>query len=148
MAQGTSLLTVCAEDRAMPSYDTALTWLHHDPLFADMYKNAQRARADALFEETLQIADDGRNDWMQRNDPNNPGWVANGEHLARSRLRVETRRWAAGKLNPHRYGDKAIIEGDPSKPVVVSVTHRIVHVTPSETGPVVEHKAASDWDDQ
>ena len=148
VAIGQSLISVCNEDKAMPTYATALNWLHDYPDFADMYKNAQRARADALFEETLTIADDGRNDWMQRNDPENPGWVANGEHLARSRLRVDTRKWAASKLNPNRYGDKLAVEGDPDKPVVVAVTHRIVHVTRQETLAAPEpERQKSDWDD-
>jgi hypothetical protein len=34
------------------------------------------------------------------------GWQLNGEHLQRSRLRVDTRKWIASKLKPKKYGDK------------------------------------------
>ena len=34
------------------------------------------------------------------------GWVLNGEHIQRSRLRVDTRKWYLSKLNPKKYGDK------------------------------------------
>jgi uncharacterized protein (UPF0147 family) len=134
VAQGASLMAVCSEgDKRIPTYDRALIWLADYPEFSDAYKAAQRARADALFEEALTISDDARNDWMARNDPNNPGWVQNGEHIARSKLRVDTRKWMVSKLNPSRYGEKLAVEGNPDKPVVVAVTHKIVQVVRQET---------------
>jgi hypothetical protein len=139
---GESMLTVCtAGDRRLPKYETALGWLTDYPDFSEDYKQAQRARGDVLFEEALSIADDARNDWMARNDPNNPGWLANGEHIARSKLRVDTRKWATSKLNPAKYGDKVQVDGNPDKPLVVAVTHRIVQVIRQETiePPTVEH---------
>jgi hypothetical protein len=60
----------------------------------------------ALAEETLDIADDGRNDWMERNDPKNQGYEFNGEHVQRSRLRVDARKWFAAKVAPKKYGEK------------------------------------------
>ena len=141
---GQSLMQVCQEDRAMPSYVTALRWLTDYPDFAEAHKQAQRQRADVLFEEALTVADDARNDWMARNDPNNPGWQANGEHIQRSKLRVDTRKWAASKLNPSRYGDKLAVEGDPDRPVVVAVTHRIVQVVRQETAPMPDRDDRAD----
>ncbi len=139
VSMGQSLKEVCDEDRTLPNYFTALQWLRDDPGFAEDYRVAQRHRADTLFDETLAIADDSRNDWMQRNDPNNPGWVANGEVIARSKMRIDTRFKIASKINPGRYGDKLAVEGDPTKPLVVSVTHRIVQVVqPEGSGPVIE----------
>ena len=143
---GESMLTVLtAGDRTLPRYETALGWLTDYPDFAQAYTAAQRARGDVLFEETLSIADDAKNDWMARYDPNNPGWVANGEHIQRSKLRVDTRKWAAAKLNPARYGDKIAVEGNADKPLVVAVTHRIVTIVKQETEqPVVEHGPIDD----
>ena len=143
---GESMLSVLtAGDRSLPRYETALQWLTDYPDFAEAYKAAQRARGDVLFEEALTVADDARNDWMRRNDPENAGWMANGEHIARSKLRVDTRKWAAAKLNPSRYGDKVEVSGNPDKPLVVAVTHRIVQIVRQETEqPVVEHKAEED----
>src|SRR3990172_7086066 len=54
----------------------------------------------------MDISDDGTNDWMASNDPENPGYRVNGEHIARSRLRVDTRKWIASKLKPKKYGEK------------------------------------------
>ena len=41
------------------------------------------------------------------------------EHVQRSRLRVDTRKWAAGKLAPKRYGDKVQHTGDGGGPIRV-----------------------------
>ncbi|WP_074633943.1 hypothetical protein [Nitrosospira multiformis] len=54
----------------------------------------------AVAEHALDIADDGSNDWMESHDPENRGWQFNGEHVQRSRLRVETRKWFLSKLMP------------------------------------------------
>jgi Bacteriophage Sf6, terminase small subunit-like len=142
---GDSLITVCAEDHTMPPYYIVLQWMRREPDFSDAFRDAQRLRGEVLFEQAISIADDARNDWMLKNDPLNPGWLANGEAVARSKLRVDTRKWAASKLNPARFGDKLQVEGDPSKPLVVSVTHEIVHVVRQETTPVIEAEP-DPWD--
>ena len=41
------------------------------------------------------------------------------EHGQRSRLRVDTRKWAAGKMAPKRYGDKIQHTGDGGGPIRV-----------------------------
>jgi hypothetical protein len=38
-----------------------------------------------MEDELLEIADDATNDWIERNDPDNPGWRVNGEPIQRSR---------------------------------------------------------------
>ena len=56
----------------------------------------------AMADETLEISDDGTNDWMKDNE----GYKVNGEHVARSRLRVDTRKWLLSKALPKIFGDK------------------------------------------
>jgi hypothetical protein len=56
------------------------------------------------------IADDGRNDWMARKDPSNPGYELNGEHVQRSRLRLDARKWLTSKILPKQYGDRTEVE--------------------------------------
>jgi len=74
--------------------------------------------ADELFE----IADDGSNDWMIKNEPENPGYAINGEHVSRSRLRLDTRKWALAKALPKIFGDKTVVVGDENSPVHVKQT--------------------------
>lgn len=125
LADGESLRSICTSDD-MPNKSTVFRWLAADESFRDQYAQAREAQADALFDDVLEIADDARNDWMVRRGEDDAGWVANGEHIQRSRLRVEARKWMAGKLRPKKYGEKVDLElsGNPERPVV----HRIERV--------------------
>jgi hypothetical protein len=105
LAEGRSLRTVCKAE-TMPSVPTVFSWMRRFPEFLNQYARAKEESADYLAEETLEIADDGSNDWITSNDPDNAGYRANGEHIARSRLRVDTRKWIASKLKPKKYGEK------------------------------------------
>ncbi|MGO4334966.1 terminase small subunit protein [Labrys sp. KB_33_2] len=109
LANGESLRSICL-DGNMPAQSTVFRWLAANASFREQYAHAREAQADALFDESLDIADDGSNDWMRRNDPENAGWQANGENIQRSKLRIETRRWMAGKLRPKVYGEKTAVE--------------------------------------
>jgi hypothetical protein len=96
----------------MPDASTVHLWVVQDREgFSLQYANARRAQAAFWAEELLEIADDGSNDWIERNDENNPGWQANGEHHARSRLRLDTRKWLLSKVLPKVYGDKMALSG-------------------------------------
>ncbi len=105
LVEGESLRSIL-RDADMPSKSTIFEWLRRYPEFAANYDRALEARADTHVEEILDIADNGSNDWMATNDPDNPGYRANGEHIQRSRLRVDTRKWSASKMRPKKYGDK------------------------------------------
>jgi hypothetical protein len=109
LADGESLRSVC-RDEAMPDKASVFRWLREHADFCDQYARAKEESADTHADEILDIADEGSNDWMQRNDPENPGWVANGEAIQRSRLRVDTRKWIASKLKPKKYGEKVSTE--------------------------------------
>lgn len=108
LAEGESLRSICL-DEDMPSQSMVFRWLAADEnsLFREQYARARETQADALFDEILDIADDGSNDWMERKDSEgeNIGWKENGEALQRSRLRVDARKWMAGKLQPKKYGE-------------------------------------------
>lgn len=107
LADGESLRDIC-QDEEMPNRATVFRWLSRFKEFSDQYARAREEQADALFDEILTIADDGRNDWMERhnNDGEAIGWRENGEALRRSQLRVDARKWMAGKLRPKKYSDK------------------------------------------
>lgn len=109
LADGESLRSICRSEE-MPDKSTVFRWLDVHPVFCDQYARAREAQADALADEILEIADDARNDWMQRNHEDDPGWVANGEHVQRSRLRIDTRKWIASKLKPKKYGERLSTE--------------------------------------
>src|SRR5580692_5216704 len=76
--------------------------------FSNRYARARDLQAQGIADELLEIADDGRNDWTQRtgNDERG-GWELNGEHIQRSRVRIDTGKWLLCKMLPKVYGDKA-----------------------------------------
>jgi hypothetical protein len=112
IADGESLKAIC-EDAEMPSKATVFKWLAENTAFSDQYARAREVQADALFDDILSIADDGRNDWMEKMsaDGGNMGWQENGEALRRSQLRIDARKWMAGKLRPKKYSEKLQVEG-------------------------------------
>lgn len=109
LADGESLRSICSSD-GMPRQTTVFRWLAAHAEFRERYARAREAQADALFDECLEIADDARNDWMVKNGKDSVGWELNGEHVQRSKLRIDARRWMAAKLQPKRYGDKVEVE--------------------------------------
>lgn len=102
LASGRSLRAICA-DEAMPDKATVFRWLATHETFRDQYARAREAQADALLEEILTIADDGTGDSWTDDDGVER---TNHDVIARSKLRVDTRKWAMSKMAPKRYGDR------------------------------------------
>lgn len=124
IADGESLRAIC-RDESMPASSTVFVWLQKHPVFVEQYTRAREAQADAMADDILDISDNATNDWMQRNHgEDDPGWVANGEHIQRSKLRVDSRKWLASKLQPKKYGDKIdhSLTGKDGGPIVISST--------------------------
>lgn len=136
LAEGRSLRSVC-KDESMPCVKTVFNWFRAYPDFLQQYEKAKEECADALAEEILDIADDGVNDWMEKRNADGEviGWTINGEHVQRSRLRVDSRKWIASKLKPKKYGDKVAVGGDPDAPpishVITKIEREIVNPTNS-----------------
>lgn len=99
-------------ENCLPSYSTVMKWMEEDKALSDRYTRAKEAQADFMADEILDVADDGRNDWMEQLDKEQQpaGYKLNGEHVQRSRLRVESRKWLAAKLKPKKYGDRTEVE--------------------------------------
>lgn len=133
LAEGRSLRGICLDDD-MPDARSVFRWLAGETKdksleqFRQQYARAREIQADTLVDEILEISDDGTNDWMERQygDDAPVGWQVNGEHIQRSRLRVDSRKWFASKVAPKKYGDKTVLAGDKDNPVAITVTHRVV----------------------
>jgi hypothetical protein len=130
LAEGRSLLSICS-DAAMPGRTTVYNWLGQHAEFRELYDRAREWQAMALLDEVLDIADDSRNDWMRRHAEKEAGWVANGENIRRSELRVDTRKWAVARLSPK--GDGAKRAGSIDAPVV-KVVREIVQPRQKDVG--------------
>ncbi|MGP2520470.1 DNA packaging protein [Pantoea ananatis] len=107
LAEGESLRSVCRDD-GMPCKKTVLRWISRMPEFRAQYVRAKEEGAEAIAEEMFDIADDGTNDWMEKLDKDGEavGYQLNGEHVQRSKLRIDTRKWYLSKIMPKKYGDR------------------------------------------
>ena len=94
---------ICRENDNLPSPRTVYVWLATHEDFQQKYVRARERQADLLASETLEIADDKSLDY--RVDPER-GLIVDGDNIQRARLRIDTRKWMAGKLAPKLYGDK------------------------------------------
>lgn len=114
LAEGISLRTICLPEE-MPNKSTVFRWLRTHEEFCDQYAKAKESSADALLEDMFSIADD------------------QDEDVARSRLRVDVRKWAASKLKPKKYGDKITNEhsGPDGSAIPVQINYKPV-CQPSE----------------
>lgn len=126
LTHGESLRTIC-RDEDMPATSTVCKWLNDRPAFSEQYARAREAQADALFDEILDIADETRHDWSVNE---RGAEVVNNEAIARSRLRVDARKWMASKLAPKKYGEKLAVGGAEDLPPISSV--QTVTVDPGE----------------
>lgn len=124
LAEGVSLRVICAKD-GMPDKATVFRWLAGNEAFRDQYARAREAQADFLAEEILQIADDGQNDTYLTDN----GLAVNHDAIARSRLRVDARKWLASKMAPKKYGDKLAVGGADDLPPVKVDGFRLVPLT-------------------
>ena len=111
LGMGESMRSI-SRDPVMPAMTTLFKWIRTDKEFAQQYDRAKEESADAIYEEIMEIADDGNNDWMEQHgeDAAKAAYKLNGESIQRSRLRVDTRKWMASKMKPKRYGDRQIID--------------------------------------
>lgn len=99
IALGRSLRSICLNDDGMPHMSTVFKWLGDVPAFSENYVRAREAQADALVDDMVDIADDKSLDPQDR------------------RVRIDTRKWLAGKMRPKKYSDKTLIGSDPDNPL-------------------------------
>lgn len=99
------------KDEDLPSSKTFYEWLDNDDSKVKQYARACELRAEIIFDELLDIADDGRNDFVTKKLGGDVEIEClNSENIQRSRLRIDARKWILSKMNPKKYGDKLDIE--------------------------------------
>jgi len=97
------LQRLCAMYDDMPDKTTINKWRYKYPEFSTQYARAKISQIELLVDEIMEIADDSTKDEII----NDQGVRScNSEFIARSRLRIDTRKWLAAKLIPRLYGDK------------------------------------------
>jgi len=119
IACGESLRGICAEN-GMPNISTVIRWLAADEDFARRYTRAREMQAEILADEMLDIADNDKSDRIdiKDKDGNIIRTEQNNVAVARSKLKLEQRRWWAEKLRPKVYGNKVAVGGSDDMPAI------------------------------
>ncbi len=105
IAEGKSVKSICLKD-GMPTERAFYKWLEKagNEHLVQQYAHARESQADTLFNDCLDIADQ----YEQTAEKLEGGT----DHIQRAKLRIDTRKWMAGKLAPKKYGEKVAIGGD------------------------------------
>jgi len=110
LAGGESMRSISRDD-AMPHCATMFRWIRTYQEFCEQYDKAKVESADALVEDMLDIADnqvaqpliiDGKPVEVDGKIV----MVKDAVSVNHAKLRVDTRKWAASKLKPKKYGDR------------------------------------------
>lgn len=105
---GSSLRSACKQ-KDTPSISAFLEWCDKDDEKARRYARATITRAEVIFEDILNIADENYKDTYVDGEG-----IARTDHdvIQRSKLRVDARKWVLAKMHPTKYGDKLDVTSD------------------------------------
>ena len=108
--EGYTLRQIEAKE-GFPSKTTICRWLASNTEFRDQYARAREHQAECMADDILDISDDGSNDWIERENSDGTTCESiNHEHISRSKLRVDSRKWLMSKFAPKKYGDRVTNE--------------------------------------
>ena len=136
LAEGTSLRTICNLP-GVPAKSTVLGWLlkEENAWFVDQYTRARAIQSDVLFDETLDIADDGSNDYYDKELPGGTTIrVVDSEHIQRSKLRVDTRLKFAAQVAPKKYHPRQILSDPDGNSPLDPLSQLLTEVTSQAKG--------------
>lgn len=107
---GDTLRDWCRKNSFSPT--TVYDWINSDKLLSERIARAREAGEEIIAQECMEIADNATNDWMEQHgqDGEAVGWKLNGDHVQRSKLRIETRLKLLAKWNPKKWGERQQIE--------------------------------------
>lgn len=103
VAGGEGIARIC-EDYDMPDSSTVYDWIVGDKAYEEMYNKALVLRGEKFGEDTTRLSEEAL--------------LAPPELTNAYRLAVDTRKWAAARLLPKKYGDRVTLSGDAENPLV------------------------------
>jgi hypothetical protein len=109
MAEDGRTLTSICSDEDMPTRQSVMNWSRDNEEFRKLYEKARADLVEFWMDQTIDIADDGSRDYKKRKLPDGSfEEVVDHDHIARARLRVDTRKFAIVKILPNKtgYGDR------------------------------------------
>jgi hypothetical protein len=116
-------LSAWCRDHDFP-FMTVQWWIEGDAERSRMYERARQVRADAIADAIVAVAYEPPERTLQ-------GSVDSGS-VQDKRVRIDTLKWAAGKLAPKRYGDKVQLGGAEDLPPIQQQVSGQLTISPSE----------------
>lgn len=89
ISEGSSLVRACKELKV--DFHHVFQWIKEVPGFAEDYAHAREAQADFHVDEIIDISD---------TEPDSQ----------KARVRIDARKWVAGKMKPKKYGDSTQVK--------------------------------------
>lgn len=113
MASGRTLAKACKMLGKRP--DVVRGWILRDEDFAWMYRQARLMMAQALVDEALEIAEKTTN-----------------HTIGQDRLRIDTLKWVASRMNPAEFGDRQILDGRNETTLEIKIVEETPSINASE----------------
>ena len=112
---------ICKANPTFPKSSAIYKYRSENTAFAEKYTRAKANQCMVLADQIVDIADDSRADTLIDED----GVVmVNREIIERCKIRIDARKWLAGKLAPKIYGDKtALTNANGDGPVKLIIEH-------------------------
>ncbi len=150
LRQGIPLGRLCKTRKDLPDRGTVSAWREADEEFHRKVTLARARGCDALAEESLDIADDGSNDYMEKLMADGTmRRVIDTEHVQRSKLRIDTRLKLAAVWNHAEYGAKSSVDVSGTLSLEALVLASLPKDEPLNVTPLAQSSAlpANTWDD-
>ena len=129
LSEGKTLRDFCRSKEGLPSYSLIFQWLDADAAFAVNYARARDVGFEILAEEALHIADTPRMGEKRVTHSGDDGedamTITEEEMLGHRKLQIDTRMRLLKAWHPKKYGDKTILAGDDTAPVIVEASFDI-----------------------
>jgi hypothetical protein len=81
-------------------------WISKDEGLESLYNYARIVRSDILFEEIIEISDNTEQGTIVETDDHGRTKEKTGDMTQHRRLKIDSRKWVAAKMQPKKYGDK------------------------------------------
>ena len=157
LAQGEMLAPILKSDKKFPHWTAWDSWVRADEALALAYRRAREEGYDCIAREALAIADNANADACIAVDAHGKPYAKlDGEMVARSRLRVDTRLKLLAKWNPSKYGEQSTLnignkDGEVFKVASAIKADAALHIAAlmreqARQG-LIEHKPAASEDD-
>jgi hypothetical protein len=138
LMKGKTLTKIC-KDPKVPCLSIVYSWLtplhpRYKEGFSKSYRMAREVQAEVLADQMLDIADDGMNDTYERWNPKTGKMekVVDYDHIKRSALRVDTRKWEAAHMLPTKYSDRVQLTGKDNESLIPSNVKLVINFIEAE----------------